>query len=67
MTTADKNKDKRTRTAAQSRADKRYYAKQVRKIVDFKEYEQDLIEFVKALPNFTQYVKDKIRNDLKNK
>lgn len=57
---------KQVRTEAQKRADKRYYATVTRKVLNFNAAEQDLLAFVQQLPNFSQWVKDKIRNELEN-
>ena len=48
------------------RARAKYAAKSVNKTVSFnRDTEQDLLDFVQSLPNFGSWVKEQIKNQLK--
>ncbi len=50
------------RSDAHRRADQRYKKKITRKGIDFKtEEEADLLEFISRMPNFSQRIKDLLR------
>lgn len=51
---------------AQKRASARYHSKCVKRLIRFNpDKEQDLIEFIEKVPNFTRYIKELLRQQIK--